>query len=63
MLFHTCPHPLNPAEEYPKKPVIYQICEAEQVKPDDFCMNSREENQRGFKNTELYNIGCGCGGH
>lgn len=60
VVFHTCPHPLNPATEYPKKPVTYQIRKAETVRDDDECMNSRAENQRGFKNTELYNIGCGC---
>ncbi len=60
VIFHTCPHPLNPAKEYPKQPVIYQISKATPVNEDDECMNSREENQRGFKNTHLYNIGCGC---
>jgi urea carboxylase-associated protein 2 len=60
VIFHTCPHPLNPASEYPKRPVTYQIRKAEAVRDDDECMNSREENQRGFKNTQLYNIGCGC---
>lgn len=60
VVFHTCPHPLNPATEYPRQPVIYQISKAAPVTEDDECMNSREENQRGFKNTQLYNIGCGC---
>ena len=60
VIFHTCPHPMNPASEYPRRPISYQIREAEPVGEDDLCMNSREENQRGFKNTELYNIGCGC---
>lgn len=60
VVFHTCPHPLNPAKEYPRCPVVYQIGKAEQVSQDDYCRNFREENQRGFKNTELYNIGCGC---
>jgi urea carboxylase-associated protein 2 len=60
VLFHTCPHPMNMADNYPKKPVTYQIYEADEVSADDYCMNSRPENQRGFKNTELYNIGCEC---
>jgi len=59
VLFHTCPHPMNVAKEYPKRPVIYQISKADAVSEDDYCRNFREENQRGFKNTELYNIGCG----
>lgn len=60
VIFHTCPHPLNPAAEYPKRPVIYQLAKASDVSGDDYCRNFREENQRGFRNTELYNIGCGC---
>lgn len=60
VVFHTCPHPMNPAAEYPKRPLVYQIRKAAAVSDDDLCMNSRAENQRGFKNTELYNIGCGC---
>lgn len=59
VLLHTCPHPLNPAEEYPRKPVTYQIREAEPVREDDYCRNYRPENQRGFKNTELYHLGLG----
>jgi len=60
VVFHTCPHPMNPAIEYPKQPVIYQISKAAAVSENDECMNSRDENRRGFKNTQLYNIGCGC---
>ena len=54
VLLHTCPHPLNPATEYPRNPVTLQLSEAEPVTADDFCRNSRPENQRGFANTELY---------
>jgi len=60
VMFHTCPHPMSTLVEYPKKPVVYQISKSDEVSSDDFCRNFREENQRGFKNTELYNIGCGC---
>jgi len=60
VIFHTCPHPMNTSVEYPKRPVTYQIRKSEVVGEDDYCRNFREENQRGFKNTELYNIGCGC---
>lgn len=54
--FHTCPHPLNPATEYPKKPLRYQIFRAAAIAEDDLCKNSCAENQRGFKNNELYNL-------
>jgi len=57
VVFHTCPHALNPATEYPKKPVSYQIRKSDKVAADDYCMNTRPENRRGFENTDLYNIG------
>lgn len=59
VVMHTCPHPMNPASEYPKKPVRYQIAKAEPVQADDYCMNSHAENQRGFKNTQLYYLNDG----
>lgn len=56
VLFHTCPHPLNPAAEYPKKPVAYQLYAAAPVAADDYCMNFRPENQRGFQNNHIYHL-------
>lgn len=56
VIFHTCPHPLNPAQEYPKKPLRYQLFRADPVADDDYCKNACAENQRGFKNNELYNL-------
>lgn len=58
VVFHTCPHPMNPAETYPKKPVVYQLWQADPVAEDDECMNSCAENQRGFLNNERYHAGC-----
>ncbi len=58
VIFHTCPHPLNPAKSYPKKSVTYQLSVAEPIEKDDICINSRPENQRGFKNNQLYHLGC-----
>lgn len=60
VIMHTCPHPLNPASEYPKKPVRYQIGKAVPVSDDDYCLNSRPENRRGFENNRLYHL-CGTG--
>lgn len=57
VVFHTCPHPLNPAPQYPKKPVSFQIRTSEEVTDDDACRNLCAENQRGFMNTELYTLG------
>jgi urea carboxylase-associated protein 2 len=60
VLLHTCPHPLNPAREYPRKAVRLELAAAEPVAADDFCRNSRPENLRGFENTRLYRaFGCG----
>lgn len=59
VLLHTCPHPLNPASEYPRKPIAYEIHQAAPIKADDFCKNSRNENQRGFANNQLYHLGHG----
>jgi urea carboxylase-associated protein 2 len=54
VLLHTCPHPLNPAAQYPRCNVKLQLSESSPVTQDDFCRNFRPENQRGFVNTELY---------
>jgi len=63
VLLHTCPHPLNPAPEYPRYPVLIEISKADPVAADDLCRNSRPENARGFENTEFYRrCGCGAGG-
>ena len=59
VLLHTCPHPLNPALEYPRKPVQVSLGNAPPVASDDLCRNSRPENRRGFANNELYRL-CGC---
>ena len=57
VVFHTCPHPLNPAENYPKKPVSYQLLSSAPMTENDYCKNLCGENQRGFQNTALYNLG------
>ncbi|MGH1440593.1 MAG: urea amidolyase associated protein UAAP1 [Cellvibrionaceae bacterium] len=56
VVMHTCPHPLNPEEKYPRKAIRYQIRKADPVTDDDFCMNSCDENKRGFQNNELYHL-------
>jgi urea carboxylase-associated protein 2 len=61
LMMHTCPHPMSTADSYPKKSVTYQLKHSEPVAEDDFCMNSRPENQRGFKNNALYHLGCNHG--
>jgi len=63
VLLHTCPHPLAPAGDYPRKPVQYQIREAAPVADDDYCRTFRPENMRGFANTAIYHLGGGGCGH
>jgi urea carboxylase-associated protein 2 len=57
VIMHTCPHPLNRSESYPRKSVKVEIFVADPVAEDDFCKNSCEENQRGFANNHLYYLG------
>lgn len=58
VLLHTCPHPLDPSPEYPRKPVTYEIAAAAPVAADDTCLNSAPENRRGFENNRLFHAGC-----
>ena len=57
VVMHTCPHPLNDDDNYPNKPIKLHISKAKPVLEDDYCMNYRPENQRGFKNNALYHMG------
>lgn len=57
VILHTCPHPLNQAETYPRKPVKILLEKAAPVTDDDFCKNYRPENIRGFENNALYYMG------
>lgn len=59
VLFHTCPHPLNPAAVYPAKPVRFDLIE-NTTAPDFSGALQRPENVRGFENNRLYHA-CGCG--
>lgn len=54
VLMHSCPHPLNQADSYPRLPVNYRIFTAKPVMEDDFCRNSCPENRRGFANNAIY---------
>ncbi len=59
VLLHTCPHPLDPAVEYPRAAIALELRKSAPVAADDFCRNACEENGRGFENTRLYRQ-CGC---
>lgn len=59
VVMHTCPHPMNPAADYPLAPVQYQIEKAPARTGNDVCLNSRDENRRGYLNNDLYHLDCG----
>ncbi|WP_317933377.1 urea amidolyase associated protein UAAP1 [Halioxenophilus sp. WMMB6] len=59
VLLHTCPHPLDVSASYPAKPVGVRIEAAAPVSDDDYCLNYRPENRRGFANNALYHLGQG----
>lgn len=54
VVFNTCPHPLNPSETYPRKPIRYSVGRAAPVAEDDLCKSACAENGRGFENTRRY---------
>lgn len=57
VILHSCPHPMNKSETYPRKPVLCELTKAAPVTDDDFCKNFRAENSRGFANNRLYYLG------
>jgi uncharacterized protein len=59
VLLHTCPHPLDPAAKYPRRPIVYQLFRADPVAADDYCRNFRPENGRGFENNRIFHLGLG----
>ncbi|ROO30003.1 urea amidolyase associated protein UAAP1 [Salinisphaera japonica] len=54
---HTCPHPLDPAADYPKRGVTIGLGSAAPVGDDDVCYRHCAENARGFANNRLYHLG------
>ncbi|MDY6798571.1 MAG: DUF1989 domain-containing protein, partial [Pseudomonadota bacterium] len=56
VVLHTCPHPMNPASDYPALPVRYQLFRAEPVTDADPCKISSPEATRAFANTALYHL-------
>lgn len=61
VLLHSCPHPLNTAPSFPRKPVRYEIYDGPPASADDPNRLSAPENARGFENNRIFQIGC-CGG-
>jgi len=59
VIMHSCPHPLQNAASYPRHAINFRLSLAEPLADDDACLLSREENGRGFVNTQLYALGDG----
>jgi len=59
VLFHTCPHALDPAPEYPSKTVRFELFDGPAAMDDDACRLSAPENGRGFENNRIFHA-CGC---
>jgi urea carboxylase-associated protein 2 len=57
VVLHTCPHPLSTETEYPNKPILLTLTQAEEIQQDDICLNHCDENRRGFENNALYHFG------
>jgi uncharacterized protein len=58
VLFHTCPHPLNVASDFPRKPVLYEVFEGPPATEDDPNRLAAPENMRGFENNRNFLVGC-----
>lgn len=56
VVMHSCPHPMNPAALYPRKPIGFELFKAKPVEADDACRLSRPENARAFMNTALFHM-------
>jgi uncharacterized protein YcgI (DUF1989 family) len=56
VLLHTCPHPLDPAREYPRKPVLVQFRAVRKPSESELRFTEHAENRRGFENNRLYHL-------
>ncbi|MDR3402722.1 MAG: urea carboxylase-associated family protein [Chthoniobacter sp.] len=54
VILNTCIHPLDTSPTYAPQPVKLTVWTSPPPASDDFCRNSRPENQRGFTLTERY---------
>lgn len=54
VILTTSPHPLNPAKEYPKKPIHVEFLKTDPVTADDECLKAHATSRRAMENTRLY---------
>jgi uncharacterized protein len=53
LVLSTCPHPLDPATQYRPRPVALRAWFSGPAPREDACRQRCEENERGFRNTEM----------
>ena len=58
VLMHTCPHPMNPSPQYPRKSVSLALFNGQTATTEELCANTAPENSRGFENNRLFHLGC-----
>jgi len=56
VVLNTCPHPLDPGEDYAPKALELTLWRSDIKAEDNPCRTSCEQNQRGFTNTIRYNL-------
>lgn len=61
VLMSSAPHPLDSAEQWPARPVAWEVRQAAPLAEQDVCRDARAENQRGFLNNRLYHHQHACG--
>ncbi len=59
VVFHTCPHPLDPSPAYPRKTIRFELTDGPAADATDACRLSAPENGRGFENNRIFHA-CGC---
>jgi uncharacterized protein len=53
LVLSTCPHPLDPETQYRPRPVALRAWFSGPAPREDPCRQRCEENERGFRNTEM----------
>jgi len=53
LVLSTCPHPLDPDTQYRARPVALRAWFSGPAPREDACRRRCEENERGFRNTEM----------
>ncbi len=61
VILSNTPNALDTRTPYPSVPVVLELFPAQPVGDDDYCLNFRPENARGFRNNREYHLLQGLG--